>query len=53
MCERLKLSIQEKQAGNNSDKNNQEMVAIIHKLLEYKCMTPTQHTNFLKSFNLI
>ena len=52
LCKRLKLLIQEKRAGNNSKVNNEEIVAINHKLLEYKCMTPTQHKK-IKKFNLL
>ena len=37
-CDRLKLSQQEKQAGNNSETFNQKIVAIDDKLLEYKCL---------------
>ena len=33
LCDRLKLLLQEKQAGNNSDIINQEIVAIVDKLL--------------------
>ena len=47
ICKRLKLLIQEKRAWNNSDLINQELVVIIDKFLEYKCMTPTQNKNFL------
>ena len=36
LCIRLKLLLQEKHAGNNSDIINDEIVAIIDKLLEYK-----------------
>ena len=36
LCNRLKLLLQEKHAGNNSDIINQEFVAIVDKLLEYK-----------------
>ena len=32
---------------------NQEMVAIIDNLLEYKSMTPTQHKEVFKKLNLI
>ena len=32
-CNRLKLLLQEKHAGNNSDINNDEIVAIVDKLL--------------------
>ena len=31
LCDRLKLLLQEKQAGNNSDMINQEIVAIVDK----------------------
>ena len=34
LCDRLKLLLQEKQAGNNSNIINQEIVAIVDKLLE-------------------
>ena len=33
-CDRLKLLLQEKHAGNNSDINNEEIVAIVDKLLD-------------------
>ena len=36
LCNRLRLLLQEKQAGNNSDIINKESVAIVDKLLEYK-----------------
>ena len=35
-CDRLKLLLQEKHAGNNSTLINDEINAIIDKLLEYK-----------------
>ena len=53
LCDRLKFLIQEKRAGNNSDMINQEMVVIISKLLEYKCITPTQNKKLFKKLNLI
>ena len=43
LCDRLKLLLQEKHAGNNSDLINDEIVAIVDKLLEYKCITEKQH----------
>ena len=39
LCNRLKLLLQKKHAGNNSDIINQEIVAIVDKLLEYKCIS--------------
>ena len=42
LCDRLKLLLQEKQAGNNSDIINEEIVAIVDKLLEYECICKKQ-----------
>ena len=39
LCDRLKLLLQEKHAGNTSDIINQGIVAIFDKLLEYKCIS--------------
>ena len=47
LCDRLKLLIQEKNAGNNSDIINDEIVAIVDKLLEYKCISKKQHKEIL------
>ena len=52
-CDRLKLLLQEKQAGNNSDTINQEIVAIVDKLLEYKCISKKQHKQILIKCNLL
>ena len=49
----LKLLLQEKQVGNNSDLTNDEIVAIVHKLLEYKCISKKQHKQLLTKFNLL
>ena len=43
LCDRLKLLLQEKQAGNNSDLIIEEIVAIADKLLEYKCISKKNH----------
>ena len=53
LCDRLKLLLQQKQAGNNSDLINQEIVAIIDKLLEYKCISKKQHKQILIKCNLL
>ena len=53
LCERLKLLLQEKHAGNNSDIIKEEIVVIVDKLLEYKCITKKQHKQILIKFNLI
>ena len=53
LCERLKLLLQEKHAGNNSDIINDEIVAIVDKLLEYKCISKKQHKQILIKCNLL
>ena len=53
LCNRLKLLLQEKHAGNNSDINNEESVAIVDKLLEIKCITKKQHKQILIECNLL
>ena len=52
-CDRLKLLLQENHAGNNSNIINEEIVAIIDKLLEYKCITRKQHKQILINCNLL
>ena len=53
LCDRLKLLLQEKHGGNNSDLINEEMVAIVDKLLEYKCISKKQHKQILTKCNLL
>ena len=53
LCNRLRLLLQEVQAGNNSDLINKEIVAIVDKLLEYKCITKKQHNQILNKCNLL
>ena len=53
LCDGLKLLLQEKQAGNNSDIINDEVVAIIDMLLKYKCITKKQHKQILIKCNLL
>ena len=53
LCNRLKLLLQEEHAGNNSDIINDEIVAIIDKLLEYKCISKKQHKQILFKCNLL
>ena len=53
LCDRLKLLIKEKLAGNNSDIINDEIVAIVDKLLEYKCISKKQHKQILIKCNLL
>ena len=53
LCDRLKLLLQEKYAGNNSNIINEEIFAIIDKLLEYKCISQKQHKQILIKCNLL
>ena len=53
LCDRLKLLLQEKQAGNNSNIINEEIVAIVDKLLEYKCISKKEHKQILFKCNLL
>ena len=53
LCNRLKLLLQEKHSGNNSNIINDEIVAIVDKLLEYKCITKKQHKQILIKCNLL
>ena len=53
LCDRLRLLLQEKHAGNNSDIINQEIDAIVDKFLEYKCISKKQHKQILIKCNLL
>ena len=53
LCDRLKLLLQEKHAGNNSDIINDEIVAIVDKLLEYRCISKKEHKQILLKCNLL
>ena len=53
LCNRLKLLLQEERAGNISDLNNEEIVFIIDKSLEYKCLSKEQHKQVLIKCNLL
>ena len=53
LCERLKLLLQEKNAGNNSEIINEETIVIVDKLIEYRCITKKQHKQILNKCNLI
>ena len=53
LCDSLRLLLQEKHAGNNSDIINDEIVAIVDKLLEYKCISKKQHKQILIKCNLL
>ena len=53
LCDRIKLLLQEKHAGNISIIINEEIIAIIDKLLEYKCISKKQHKQILIKCNLL
>ena len=53
LCNRLRLLLQEKHAGNNSDIINDEIIAVVDKLLEYECITKKQHKQKLIKCNLL
>ena len=53
LCDRLKLLLQEKHAGKNSDIINDEIVIIVDNLLEYKCISKKQHKQILIKCNLL
>ena len=53
LCDRLKLLLQEKNSGNNSNVIDEEIIAIIDKLLEYKCISKKQHNQILIKCNLL
>ena len=53
LCDRMKLLLQEKHAGINSNIINDKIVAIDDKLLEYKCISKKQHKQILIKCNLL
>ena len=53
LCNRLKLILQEKHAGKNSDIIKDEIVAIVDELLEYDCISKKQHKKILNKCNLL
>ena len=53
LCDRLKLVLQEKHGGNNSNLNDEEIVAIVDKLLEYNCISKEQHKQISIKCNLL
>ena len=53
LCDKLKLLLQEENAGINSDIFNDEIVAIVDKLLEYKCISKKQQKQNLIKCNLL
>ena len=52
-CDRLKLLLQEIQAGKIFDINNDEIVAVVNNVLEYKCIYKKQHKQTLNKCKLL
>ena len=46
LCDRLRLLLQEKQAVNNSIINDEEIIAIVDKLIESKRISKKRQANF-------
>ena len=53
LCDRLRLLLQEKHAGNNSDIIDEEIMAMVDKLSEDKCISKKQHKHTLIKCNLL
>ena len=53
LCDRLKLLLKEKHGGNKSNLIDGEIVAIVDKFLEYKCISEKQHKQILIKGNLL
>ena len=52
-CDKLKLLLEEKQAGNKFEKSNDEIIAIDDKVLEYKNISTKHYRQILIKCNLI
>ena len=53
LCDRIKLLLQEKQAGNISNIFIEEIVAVIDNLLENKSNSPSEHKKVSEKINLL
>ena len=53
LCNRIKLLLQENQLGNNFNIINDEIIGIVDKLLEYKCLSKKQHKQILTKCNVL
>ena len=49
LVDKLKLLYQEKVGGNDNPQLNEHIVAIADKLLQYQCITPSQHQNIVSA----
>ena len=53
LCKRLNLLLKEKQAGNNSNIIEEEIVVLVDNLLEFKRLSKKKHKQFLFKCNLL
>ena len=53
ICETLTLLPQENHGGNNSKIFNEEILSIVDKLLDYKCLSEKQHKQILNKSYLL
>ena len=51
LCDGLRILLQEKHGDNNSNLSDEEIVAIVDKLLEYKRISEKQHKQILIKCN--
>ena len=51
LVDQIKLLYFEKFGGNDSFLLNEQIIAIVDKLLEYECITTNQHQNILSNFD--
>ena len=51
LVDQLKTTFFEKVGGNDSFLINEQIIAIVDKLLEYECLTPSQHQNMQNTFD--
>ena len=49
LVDQFKLLYLEKVGGNDNPQLNEQIIAIIDKLLEYECITTNQHQNILSN----
>ena len=49
LVDQLKLLYFEKLGGNDNPQLNEQIIAIVDKLLEYECITTNQHQNLISS----
>ena len=53
LCDRLKLLLQQKQAGKNSNIFNDGIVVVLDKFLEYECLSKKRHNQVLIKCKLL